>query len=71
MTFKKSGNVSKALVIKEQDNDNDKDKIDKIDKRAINYKRLMPIMWDLRCGYGYGGCGGGGRGGGDSRLGRD
>ncbi len=59
MTFKKSRNVSKALVIKEKDNENDKAKGD---KRAVNQKRLMAMKRALRCGYGCGGCGGGGGG---------
>ncbi len=62
MTFKKSRNVSKALVIKEKDNENDKAKGD---KRAVNQKRLMAMKRALRCGYG---CGGGGCGGNGYRL---
>ncbi len=54
MTFKKSRKTSKALVIKESDNHNDKGKRD---KRAINLKRLRAMRRALRCGYGCGGCG--------------
>ncbi len=56
MTFKKSGNVSKALVIKEVGNENDKVRMD---KRAVNQKRLMAMKRALRCGYGCGCCGDG------------
>ena len=59
MTFKKSWKISKALVIKEGDNENDKERMD---KRAVNQKRLMAMKRALRCGYGCGGCGGGGGG---------
>ena len=60
MTFKKSGKMSKALVIKEVDNENDKERMD---KRAVNQKRLMAMKRALRCGYGCGGGGCGGSGG--------
>ncbi len=42
------------------DNENDKERMD---KRAVNQKRLMAMKRALRCGYGCGGGGCGGSGG--------